>query len=104
MNIAICSVLSVVQIPLDLLKITKSPSLRAVKSVISLNPLDVFKSEMTALLGKLVNEVKAIDAQAQEFMLGQKPAQSAVETRTAVSEIRSRIIQKLSDYKEANPN
>lgn len=65
---------------------------------------DVFKSEMTALLGKLVNEVRAIDAQAQEFMLGQKPAQSAVETRTAVSEIRSRIIQKLSDYKEANPN
>ena len=63
---------------------------------------DVFKSEMTALLGKLVNEVRAIDAQAQEFMLGQKPAQSAVETRTAVSEIRSRIIQKLSDYKEAN--
>ena len=65
---------------------------------------DVFKSEMTALLGKLVNVVRAIDAQAQEFMLGQKPAQSAVETRTAVSEIRSRIIQKLSDYKEANPN
>lgn len=65
---------------------------------------DGFKSEMTALLGKLVNEVRTIDAQAQEFMLGQKPVQSAVETRTAVSEIRSRIIRKLSDYKEANPN
>jgi FMN-dependent NADH-azoreductase len=65
---------------------------------------DVFKSEMTSLLGKLVNEVRAIDAQSQEFMLGQKPVQSSIETRNTVSEIRSRIIQKLSDYKEANPN
>ena len=65
---------------------------------------DVFKSEMTALLGKLVNEVRAIDAQAQEFMFGQKPVQSAAETRNAITEIRSRIIQKLSDYREANPN
>lgn len=65
---------------------------------------DSFKSEMISLLGKLVNEVRAIDAQAEEFMMGQKPVQSAAETRTAVIEIRSRIIQKLSDYKEANPN
>jgi hypothetical protein len=63
-----------------------------------------FKSEMTALLEKLVNEVKTIDTQAQEFMFGQKPVQSAAETRSAVTEIRSRIVRKLSDYREANPN
>ena len=65
---------------------------------------DAFKSEMTSLLGKLVNEVKAIDSQAQEFMMGQKPVQASTETRNSISEIRSRIIQKLSDYREANPN
>jgi len=63
-----------------------------------------FKSEMTALLEKLVNEVKTIDAQAQEFMFGQKTVQSAAETRSTVTEIRSRIVRKLSDYREANPN
>lgn len=62
------------------------------------------KAELKGLLTQLVNEVRAIDAQAQEFMLGQKPVQASAETRNSISEIRMKITRKLSDYKETNPN
>ena len=56
------------------------------------------KTELTALLGQLVNEVKAIDAQHAEIALIRKMPDGIDDTKNSLMSIRRKIASRLDEY------
>jgi len=59
------------------------------------------KIETSALLAKLVNEVKAFDIQIQEVGVGPSAALGMTDKRNNISELRNQLTRKLNDYATA---
>jgi hypothetical protein len=66
--------------------------------------IDSVKSDLTVLLGQLVNEVKVLDNNLQDTVGGQKPSHVLDEARSKITEIRRQIDKKLSDYESSQNN
>jgi hypothetical protein len=58
------------------------------------------KTELTSLLGQLVNEVKTIDAQHEEIVLIKKMPDGVNDTKNVLMSIRKKIAAKLEEYEK----
>lgn len=66
--------------------------------------IDTVKSDLTKLLGQLVNEVKILDNNLQDAIGGQQSSHVLDESRNKITEIRKQIDKKLSDYESSQNN
>jgi hypothetical protein len=71
---------------------------------ISLIENESFKKELEGLLNKLVNEVRSIDKQATELVVGQTPVPRSNDSRHTIFELRNTLSRKLADYAESIKN
>ena len=71
---------------------------------ISLIENESFKKEMNGLLNKLLHEVKSIDNNAAQLIIGQTLLQRSDDSRETVLGLRRELSKKLADYQKSLKN